>query len=175
MEVLLNVVLENVGAQQPQDHLVKMLSNNRPILYAASKRIVDGSTELLQAVGSMNADQAAVLVFCLSVHAEKLETSNQREYLDRALSPLERIGRYSVADMQQIRNGESYRIIVEAILTVSRKVVDVAHSLGVAGTVVLPLERLVSVLCPADNTMTTLHSALMEVDLRCISYTPITT
>ena len=169
MEVLLRVVADNVGTEQPPDHLVKTLTNNRPILQAASKRIVEGSTELLQAVGSINSEHTAAILFCLGVQTESLEAAHRREFFDRALPPLQVFGRTSVADMQKIRNGESHRIIAEAILIVSRKLVDVAHALNTAGRVILPLERIACLLCPNTNTLTTLHSALMEVCIQCLS------
>lgn len=145
------------------DQIIKVLNNNKNILSTASENCLGGTSELLQACCVLGVEHFCALAYFLGVQSEHLQPLLFAPFMERALVFLDALSAPSSGAAQQLRNGESSKVVLCAISMVCRKLVDAAHSLGAARAVVLPLLRVMGTLCASPNTLTTLHSALMEV------------
>ena len=137
---------------------------------AASESVADGTTQLLHAMEALSPDKIAVIAYFLSVQAESLPQTLFRPFMDRAVVMLDILGSCSAEAASHLR-GESWsKHLFASVLVVTRKLVDVAHKMGTARAVILPIMRVVESFCTAPNTLTTFHSVIMEVTYKLIIY-----
>lgn len=163
MDDILGHILSQSSNPQDVEHLVRMLYNNKDILMRTAENLMNETTELLQIISVISAEQIPVMAVLLEVQSESLQESCYQTFFDRAYSMLNILGTLTTNYAMQLRRGDINKAVLTSINIVFRKLVNVAHSLGRACTIVLPLLRFTDVFCPATNALTTCHSVLMEV------------
>ena len=157
MEEVLSIVRGNTG--NPDQQLLRALNGVQHVLLQSADRITTtGSTELLRAAEEIHSEQLFVKVYFLKIQSENLKESCFNSFIRNSIEMLSIYSTFS-SDVIQAIGKET----LTSICVVSRKLVGVLHVQKRAGAAILSLLRVIQVLCPAPNTLTTLHAVLMEV------------